>query len=59
MITFFNRPATEQEIIRKAYDFEIESIELNSSAPNPYMQAINEMGLREALEEALEMAYHH
>lgn len=59
MTTFFNRPASEQEIIRKAYNFEVESIKLNSSAPNPYMQAINEMGLREALEEALEMAYHH
>lgn len=59
MITFFERPAAEQEIIRKAYDFEVEAIELDSSAPNPYMQAINEMGLREALEEALEMAYHH
>lgn len=59
MTNYYERPATEQEIIRKAYDFEIEAIELDSSAPNPYMQAINEMGLREALEEALEMAYHH
>lgn len=59
MKTYSERTSYEQEIIRKAYEFEIESIELNSSAPNPYMQAINEMGLREALEEALEMAYHH
>lgn len=59
MTTYFDRPASEQEIIRKAYDFEIHMIELDSSATNPYMDSINKMGLREALEEALEMAYHH
>ena len=59
MTTYFDRPTSEQEIIRKAYDFEIRMMELDSSAPNPYMPAINAMGLREALEEALEMAYHH
>lgn len=59
MKTYLERTSYGQEIIRKAYDFEIESIELCSSRPNPYMQAINEMGLREALEEAVEMAYHH
>lgn len=59
MTTYFDRPTSEQEIIRKAYDFEIRMIELDSSVPNPYMKAINAMGLREALEEALEMAFHH
>lgn len=59
MTTYFDRPTSEQEIIRKAYDFEIRMIELDSSVPNPHMKAINAMGLREALEEALEMAFHH
>lgn len=57
MTNYYERPATEQEIIRKAYEFEIESIELCSPRPNPYLKAINEMGVREAFEEALEMAF--
>lgn len=59
MTTYFDRPTSEQEIIRNAYEFELRMIELDSSAPNPYMDTINKMGLRETLEEALEMAYHH
>lgn len=57
MTTFFNRTTAEQEIIRKAYDFEIEAIEKNSSERNPYTDAIKAMGLWEALNEAVEMAY--
>lgn len=58
MTTYFNRTASEQEAIRKAYDFEIEAIESCSCEPNPYMDAIDAMGLRDALNEAVAMAYH-
>lgn len=57
MTTFFNRTTTEQEIIRKAYDFEIEAIEKGSSEHNPYTETIKAMGLWEALNEAIEMAF--
>ena len=57
MTTFFNRTAAEQEIICKAYDFEIEAIEKGSSERNPYTDAIKAMGLWEALNEAIEMAF--
>lgn len=57
MKTYFERSTTEQEIIRKAYNFEVEAIENNSSEPNPYFKKIQAIGLLEALNEALEMAY--
>ncbi len=57
MITFFTLSISEQEIIRKAYDFEVKAIEDGSSEPNPYKDAVKNMGLWEALEEALEEAY--
>ena len=57
MTTFFNRSTEEQEIIRKAYAFEMEAITASSSAPNPYKDAIVAMGLWEAVEEAVEMAF--
>jgi len=57
MTTFFNRTTAEQEIIRKAYDFEIKAIEKGSSERNPYTEAIKAMGLWEALNEAVEMAF--
>ena len=57
MKTYFERSTAEQEIIRKAYDFEVEAIENNSSEPNPYFKEIKAMGLWEVLNEALEMAY--
>ena len=56
MTTFFNRTPAEQEIIRKAYDFEIEAIQNDSAERNPYADAIQAMGLWEALNEAIEMA---
>lgn len=56
-MTFFNRTTTEQEIIRKAYDFEIEAITTNSNKPNPYTDIVKAMGLWEALNEAVEMRY--
>ena len=57
MTYFSNRTTTEQEIIRKAYDFEIEAINKCSSERNPYFEAIVAMGLWEALNEAVEMAF--
>lgn len=56
-ILYFNRSAAEQDIIRKAYDFEVAAIEAESSERNPYAEAIQAMGLWEVLNEALEMRY--
>ena len=56
-MTYFNRTTEEQEIIRKAYDFEIEAIAKNSTENNPYCKAVKAMGLWEALNEAVEMAF--
>lgn len=57
MTTFFDRIASEQELIRKAYDFEIKAIEKDSAERNPYKEAVKAMGLWEAIEEAVEMAF--
>ena len=57
MIAFINRTPAEQEIIRKAYDFEINAIEADSSERNPYAEILRAMGLWEALNEAVEMAF--
>ena len=57
MKNFTQRTATEQEIIRKAYDFEMEAIKNGSSERNPYKEVIDKMGLWEALNEAVEMAF--
>ena len=59
MKTFFERTPAEQEIITKAYEFEVAAIEAESIERNPYIEAIKAMGLLEALDEALEMAYCH
>ena len=57
MKTFFERTPAEQEIIAKAYEFEIEAIETESTERNPYLKDIRAMGLWEAFNEAVEMAY--
>lgn len=57
MTYFSQRSAEEQEIIRKAYDFEIEAIERVSTEDNPYAEAVKAMGVWEALNEAVEMAF--
>ncbi len=57
MTTYFNRTASEKELISKAYDFEIEAIEKGSAERNPYREAVKAMGLWEAIEEAVEMAF--
>lgn len=55
--TFFERTKEEQDIIRKAYEFEIEGIINNDSSPNPYFKRIKEMGLLEELNLAVELAF--
>ena len=57
MTTFTNRTPAEQEIIRAAYDFEVAAIETESSERNPYFEAGKAMGLWEAVNEAVEMAF--
>lgn len=57
MNTYFDRTPAEQDIIRKAYDFEIEAIAQESTERNPYVGAIKAMGLWEAFNEAVEMAF--
>ena len=60
MTTFTARTANEQEIIRKAYEFEIEAIESLDWTRNPYIEQLFEMGgeeLVEALNLAVEMKY--
>ena len=57
MTYFWNRPAAEQELVNKAYAFEKQAIESLSSEPNPYKEALEKMGLWEALQEAIDMAY--
>ena len=58
MTDYTNRTESEKEIIRKAYEFEIEAIENLDASPNPYLDAIRAMGLDEALDEAIELRYH-
>lgn len=61
MKTWFERTATEQDIINKAYEFEINAIEnldpMVDDLPNPYIEEIKAMGLWEAFNEAVEMKY--
>lgn len=66
MTIFFNRPIAEQELIRKVYQFEADMIAEDDlskmSAPNPYIAELKALPdgaeLMEAIEEALEMAFH-
>jgi hypothetical protein len=53
---FITRPITEQDIIRKAYDFELQAVKEDSSEPNPYFDEVKDMGLWEALNEAVYLA---
>ena len=57
MTTFFDRTKEEQELIRNAYQFEMEAIKEGSSKRNPYCETLKTMGLWEALNEAVEMAF--
>ena len=58
MKTIFERTKEEQNIIKKAYDFEISAIKRNSSAKNPYFKRIKKMGLLEELNIAVELAFY-
>lgn len=61
MTTFTQRTSAQQEIIRKAYNFEIEAIAKNDSSRNPWFDTIKAMpdgeALWEAINEAVEMAF--
>ena len=57
MKLYHERTTTEQETITKAYEWEREAILTLSTEPNPYAQAIKKMGLWEAFNEAIEMAF--
>lgn len=58
---YLDRIATEQELIRKAYDFEVEAIANLDNTKNPYFDAIHAMAdgeeVWEAISEAVEMAF--
>ena len=60
MIKFTNRTKSEQDIIRKAYQFEMEAIENCDSTTNPYFHIIKAMedgeNVWEAINVAVEMA---
>lgn len=62
MKSFYERTTTEQELIRKVYEFEAEGIRNDSSEPNPYIAELKALPdgaeLLEAIEEALEMEFH-
>lgn len=61
MTTFTQRTAEQQDIIRKAYNFEIEAIKACDSSRNPWFDTIQAMpdgeALWEAINEAVEMAF--
>lgn len=57
--TFFERTKEEQDIIKKAYEFEIEGIINNDSSPNPFIKTLKEWNIWEELEAAVALAYHN
>lgn len=61
MIKFTDRTKSEQDIIRKAYQFEIESIANCDSSRNPWFDTIKAMeegeDVWEAINIAVEMAF--
>lgn len=57
MKLYCERTTAEQETIAKAYEWEKEAILILSTEPNPYAPAIKAMGLWEAFNEAIEMAF--
>lgn len=61
MTTYNNRTRKEQQIIRKAYEFEMEAIKKLDATRNPYFDTIKAMAdgdtLWEAINEAVEMAF--
>ena len=59
MKSYNERSTIEQDMIHKAYDFEIKAIENLSHEPNPYFEILKAMNLWEALNEAVEMKYNN
>lgn len=56
MTTFTQRTTEQQNIIRKAYDFEIEAIANGDSSRNPWFDTIMAMPDGEELWEAINVA---
>lgn len=56
MITFAQRTPAEQDIIRKAYDFEVMAIANSDSSRNPYHDAIKAMDEGDAVWEGINLA---
>ena len=60
-MTHFNRPVHEQDIIRKAYEFELKAIEECDATRNPWFDEIKSWkdgkDIWSAINEAVEMAY--
>ena len=54
---YWERTEAEQEIMRAAYDWEIAAIAAGSWERNPYTTEIKAMGLWDALNDAVEMAF--
>lgn len=61
MTTFFNRSIKKQQLIRKAYEFEIIAIHTDSAKKNPYFDTILSMqdgkAIWEEINIAVEMAF--
>lgn len=57
MKKYHERTNEEKEIIRKAYEFEIQAIETDSAERNPYADTVKAMGLWEAINIAVELTY--
>ena len=54
---FLSRTAEEQALIEKAYEFEIDAIKKGLNTGNPYTKDIRKMGLWDAFNDAVEMAF--
>ena len=50
---FFERSEREKELITLAYEFEKMAIKKGLSTPNPYFRVMKQMGVWEALNEAI------
>lgn len=58
-MNYSGRTDKELEIIRKAYDFEIELIKAEDlNTKNPYIDAIKEMGIWSAFCDAIDMHFY-
>jgi len=57
MKTYSELTAKDKELIRKAYQFEIDAIEADSAERNPYADKVKALGLWDAINIAVELKY--